>query len=92
MKRKRENLLLCDSLMHSHETETKAAAREANVTIICNYIVKINTRLLSPKWHGLPLKISSFSCFKGNTLADRHTAIIIWLCQSLPNLSRATDH
>jgi len=26
---------------------------------------------------------------KHKILADRHTAIIIWLCQSYPNLSRA---
>jgi hypothetical protein len=64
MKRKGENLPLCDSLMQSHEMETKAAAMEANVTIICNYIFKINKRLLSPKWCGLSTKIF-FSCFKG---------------------------
>jgi len=34
--------------MQSHEMETKAAVREANVTIICSYIVKINNRLLRP--------------------------------------------
>jgi hypothetical protein len=33
MRRKRENLPLCDSLMRSHEMETKAAVREANVTL-----------------------------------------------------------
>jgi hypothetical protein len=44
MKRKEENLL-CDSLMQNHEMETKAATREANVTNICNYVVKINKRL-----------------------------------------------
>jgi hypothetical protein len=49
MKRKWENLPLCDSLRQSHEMETKAAVREANVTNICNYIVKINNRLLRPK-------------------------------------------
>jgi hypothetical protein len=49
MRRKRENLPLCDSLMQSHEMETKAAVREANVMIMCNYIVKINNRLLRPK-------------------------------------------
>jgi len=49
MKRKRENLPLCDSLMQSHEMETKAAVREANVKTTYNYIVKINKRLLRPK-------------------------------------------
>jgi hypothetical protein len=48
MRRKWENFPLCDSLMQSHEMETKAAVRGANVTIICNYIVKINNRLLRP--------------------------------------------
>ena len=47
--------------------ETKAAVREANVTIICNYIVKINNRLLRPKLCGLSLKIFSFFVFKNIT-------------------------
>jgi hypothetical protein len=66
MKRKRENLPLRDSLMQSHEMETKAAVKEANVMIICNYIVKLNNRLLSPKRCGLPLKIFSFFVSKHN--------------------------
>lgn len=71
--------------------ETKAAVREANVMIICNYMVKINNRLLRLKWCGLPSKIFSIFVFQNITFwQDRHTAIIIWLCQELSKFIKGT--